>query len=254
MEGSSTLGQSAKTAADPSAAPHSVKPQDRAIRSTRAICVFLALVAAALAADLLSKHYAFTRLMPADEVLAKRIDELQTFAQVNPKIARKLDSREMLHALHINKHVCPGLDLTLSVNKGAVFGMELHKSGGVHRMIVAAATLIVTVLMGCWFAVSHRKAWFTHTATALILAGALGNLYDRLASRVALPGMDPILYNVRDFLDCSSIPFPLGFRYVWVFNVADVWLVVGVAMMMLHWFAMTFKNRKHKTESGGAKA
>lgn len=121
-------------------------------------------------------------------------------------------------------------------------------------MIVALATLIVTGLMVWWFATSHRGAWCVHVSTALILAGALGNLYDRLTSRISLGGMEPILYNVRDFIDCSSIPLPLGFRYVWVFNIADVWLVVGVGLMMLHWFVAVFAARKNKPETHGAKS
>ena len=42
--------------------------------------------------------------------------------------------------------------------------------------------------------------------------------------------MDPILRNVRDFIDCSDLGYP------WVFNVADVLLVIGVAILGLHWF------------------
>ena len=223
------------------------------MRSFGAVGFFVALTAIALAADLLSKHYVFQHLMPTQEALAERIEQIQTGALADPQLARKLDSREMLHYLDLRQHVCPGLDLVLSVNKGAVFGMELHGSGGVHRLIVSLATLIVTVLMAWWFATSHYRAWCVHVSTALILAGALGNLYDRLASCISLPGMDPILYNVRDFIDCSSIPLP-GFRWVWVFNVADVWLVVGVGLMMLHWLVAMFAARKHKTGAAGPKS
>ena len=215
------------------------------MRSFGAIAFFIALTAIALGADLLSKHYVFRSLMDARETLARRIETIQTGALANPELGRKLTSREMLHQLNLRKQVCPGLDLVLSVNKGAVFGMELHDSGSVHRLIVSLATLIVTVLMAWWFATSHRRAWCVHLATGLILAGALGNLYDRMTSCVSLPGMDPILYNVRDFLDCSSVPLPFGWSYKWVFNIADVWLVVGVALMMLHWLAAMFAERKH---------
>jgi len=248
------LGDSGKTRDPRSPAPSDVPPQDRAMRSWRAVCAFLILTVSALAADLLSKHYVFRELTPSDEVLAGRIDDMQIRAQADDRIARKLDSREMLHHLDLRRPVCPGLDFVLSANKGAVFGMELHESGSVHRMIVSAATLIVTILMTWWFATSHRRAWWTHLSTALILAGALGNLYDRMASRIELPGMEPILYNVRDFLDCSSVPLPFGFSYKWIFNVADVWLVVGVAMMMLHWAAAMFDTRKQdpRTEAGGS--
>jgi lipoprotein signal peptidase len=224
------------------------------MRSGRAVCFFVAMTAIALAADLLSKHYVFDRLMPPPEVLAERIERIQAGALADPQIGRKLNSREMLHYLKIKKHVCPGLDLVLSANKGAVFGMELHSSGGVHRLIVSLATLVVTVLMACWFATSHRRAWSVHLSTALILAGAIGNLYDRMASSISLPGMEPILYNVRDFIDCSSVPLPFGFSYKWIFNVADVWLVVGVGLMMLHWLVAMFAARKHKGEAAGSKS
>ena len=248
------MGDSRKTTGPKSPAPSAVEPQDRAIRSIGAVCIFVALAAVSLSADLLSKHYVFQGLMPPREALAKRIERIQAGALADPRYARKLDSREMLHYLDIRQSVCPGIDMVLSVNKGAVFGMELHSSGGVHRLIVSLATLIVTVLMAWWFAVSHRGAWCVHVSTALILAGALGNLYDRLTSRVALPGMEPILYNVRDFIDCSDVPLPLGFRYVWVFNVADVWLVVGVALMMLHWLMAMFAARKHQAQPTGPKS
>jgi lipoprotein signal peptidase len=224
------------------------------MRSWRAICAFLILTATALAGDLLSKHYVFKELTPSNDILAKRIEVMQVRAQADPSIARKLDSREMLHHLNLRRSICPGVDFVLSANKGAVFGMELHESGSVHRLIVSVATLLVTVIMTCWFATSHRRAWLTHLSTALILAGALGNLYDRMASRIDLPGMEPILYNVRDFLDCSSVPLPFGWSYVWIFNIADVWLVVGVGMMMLHWTAALFTAGKQKKQAEASKS
>ena len=224
------------------------------MRSGRAICFFVALTAIALASDLLSKHYVFQSLMPPQKALTEQIEQIQAGALTDPRYARKLDSREMLQHLNLRRHVCPGLDLVLSANKGAVFGMELHKSGNIHRLVVSLATLIVTVLMVGWFATSHRRAWYVHISTALILAGALGNLYDRLASCISLGGMEPILYNVRDFIDCSSIPLPFGFRYVWIFNVADAWLVIGVGLMMLHWFVAMFAARKHKGQAPGSKS
>jgi len=231
-----------------------VPPQDRAMRSWKAICAFLMLTLAALAADLLSKHHVFKALTPSDDILAQRVDNLQLRAQADPGIGRKLDSREVLHHLNLRAEICPGLDFVLSANKGAVFGMELHESGSVHRLIVSIATAVVTILMTWWFATSHRRAWWTHLSTALILAGALGNLYDRMASRIDLPGMEPILYNVRDFLDCSSVPLPFGFKYVWIFNIADVWLVVGVAMMMLHWTAAMFTAKKNPPQTEASKS
>jgi lipoprotein signal peptidase len=65
----------------------------------------------------------------------------------------------------------------------------------------------------------------------MILAGALGNLYDRLFSvvQVPAPGAEPILRHVRDFIDLSQI------GYKWVFNIADALLVIGVGILMILW-------------------
>ena len=72
-------------------------------------------------------------------------------------------------------------------------------------------------------------------ALGLILSGALGNFYDRMLAAVHIPGIaEPIVGQVRDFLDFSQISI-LGVNYPYVFNVADVWLVVGVIMLMLYW-------------------
>ena len=50
---------------------------------------------------------------------------------------------------------------------------------------------------------------------ALILGGALGNLWDRVT-----------LGHVVDFLDFSGLYFP------WVFNVADASINIGIALLL----------------------
>ena len=212
------------------ASRHGVVPaQGRAMRSPLAVAVFLVVLAGALAGDLLSKHYVFAWLLSEPD-LAARVEVVRKSAG-----ARRPGPREMLHKLDLRRTICPGLNFTLSVNKGAVFGIEFHDSPAVHRTIVGVATVATTVLVLYFFAFSHRRARTMHVSMAFILAGALGNLYDRLTSSVALPGTPPIRYNVRDFIDCSEIPLPFGFRYVWVFNIADALLVVGIAVLILHW-------------------
>ena len=80
-----------------------------------------------------------------------------------------------------------------------------------------------------------------HVALALILGGAIGNLYDRLFSSVALPGLAPIRRHVRDFIDCSDL------HYDYIFNLADAWLVIGVVMVFLQWLADARRERLAKT-------
>ena len=52
-------------------------------------------------------------------------------------------------------------------------------------------------------------------ALGLILAGTLGNLYDRIAYRA-----------VRDFIDVYLINWP-------IFNLADTWITIGVIFIIL---------------------
>jgi len=95
-----------------------------------------------------------------------------------------------------------------------------------------------------FFAVSQADAWLMHIALALVLGGALGNLYDRLFSVVVLPGYEPIRYQVRDFIDCSEL------YYRWVFNVADTWLVIGAGLLAAHWLAMAIRQQRQAAVTG----
>jgi lipoprotein signal peptidase len=39
---------------------------------------------------------------------------------------------------------------------------------------------------------------------------------------------------VRDFLDFSQVNV-MGLNYPYIFNTADVWLVIGVGILLVHW-------------------
>ncbi|MBI5726127.1 MAG: signal peptidase II [Planctomycetes bacterium] len=199
--------------ADPDkAAPH-------AWRSPLAVIIFLAASSLGLTADLWSKEFVFNRLL-ADPQLKQEIDRR---LDAGYKFTEK-DSSIALRQFSPRREVFPGVKLTLSTNPGVVFGIDWLPRAG-----VLIATILTMGLVGFFFASADRRAWVMHVSLAMIMAGALGNMYDRLFSVVSVPGLPPIKYHVRDFIDCSQ----LGWR--WVFNVADAWLVVGVAGLMLYW-------------------
>ncbi|HOD79937.1 MAG: lipoprotein signal peptidase [Planctomycetes bacterium ADurb.Bin126] len=204
-----------------------------AFRSTRAITVFVLVAAAGLAADLLSKHFVFASFLD-DPALAGRARDVQS------QYATILTPRQMLHMLELSRPVVDGVHFTLSTNPGVVFGLAMP------RWAVAMATVVTMLLVGFFFASSDRRAWAVHLAMALILAGALGNLYDRLFASVRIPGMAAIGYEVRDFIDCSRLTTFSSIRkeslYPWIFNVADVWLVIGVGLLVVHWI---IEGRRH---------
>jgi signal peptidase II len=198
-----------------SVAPDSNPPR-RAAQSPTAIVTFVLLAAAALAGDLLSKHYAFDSLL-GDPILNGQLGMLRN---IRGDLLTQHDALRVFQ-----RDVGLGVKLTLSTNPGIIFGLPLP------RWCVAAATVITVALVLFFFASMEAGARLVHVALSLILAGALGNLYDRLFSSVAVAGFtDPIRYEVRDFLDFSEWYYP------WIFNVADAWLVIGLALLLIHWY------------------
>jgi signal peptidase II len=109
------------------------------------------------------------------------------------------------------------LDLKLVVNRGAVFGVG---NGG--RWFFAGFTLVALTAAVCMFAGwTDRREHLVHVGVACVLAGGVGNLYDRLAFAC-----------VRDFLHL----FPEARLFPWIFNVADTVLLFGIGLLMLHFW------------------
>ena len=187
----------------------------KAYASARAIAFFLTVTAGGLATDLLSKHYVFHSLL-TDPQAAQRLELARRGNQ-------NADIRDLLSVC--SRDVCPGVRFTLSTNPGVVFGLR------VHRLAVNIATVGAMVLVLAMFGSSDRRSAFTHLAMAFILGGAMGNLHDRLLAEVRLPlaGVEPIRHQVRDFIDLGQLHYP------YIFNVADALLVIGVAILVLHW-------------------
>jgi signal peptidase II len=100
------------------------------------------------------------------------------------------------------------LALKLVYNPGIAFGIELG------WWLILFAVVVGIVLVVWLFLASGRSAVCYHIGLGLILAGALGNLVDRLRWP----------WQVRDFIDFSFWP---------TFNVADALLCVGVGLVGL---------------------
>jgi signal peptidase II len=164
----------------------------------------------------MSKHYVFKTLLD-DPSLPQRLESVRTpHGQPQPP-------ERLLAEMGLSRQVIPGVRFTLSMNAGVVFGTPMP------RPLITAATVVTVAVVMAFFAASPARARWTHTALALVAAGALGNLYDRLFAQVPLPGLEPIRHQVRDFIDCSQI------GYKWIFNLADAYLVIGAAMLIFHW-------------------
>lgn len=204
------------------AQPDAPAPQDDgpcAYASARAWTVLLATLLLALAIDLASKYIAFHHIADAP-VHVLRSDVLA----VTPRLGLLIPQhRPIVVVPHL-------LEFTLVLNPGAVFGMGAGK-----RWFFVSFTLVAVVAGLLAFARwTWARQWWLHVAIGLILGGGLGNLYDR------------VLYAcVRDFLHplpAMVLPFgwswPWGGREVWpyVSNLADLFLIIGVAIVAWHSF------------------
>ena len=183
-------------------------------RSVRAWVVLLSIAIAGLALDLGTKAWAFRNV--AGEPVELPYDEIAG----NPSY--RLPWHNGVKALPADL-----LDFRLVLNHGAVFGLGQQKRA-VFVAFTVVAVLAALGVFGWWTTVRARWA---HVGIALVLAGGLGNLHDRLAFGA-----------VRDFLHMTPRwHLPFGFRwpggsdelFPWVFNVADVMLLAGMAVLLL---------------------
>ena len=120
--------------------------------------------------------------------------------------------------------------LTTSLNEGALFGMGQQMTSIFSVISILAACAILYAVI-CHGAVNHSR--LLSIALGLILAGILGNLYDRLGFPGLLWNYPPErigqpVYAVRDWLH-----FKIDGIIDWpVFNIADSLLVCGAALIM----------------------
>ncbi len=99
------------------------------------------------------------------------------------------------------------LYLTYVQNRHGAFGLF-----GSHPLVLAAGACAVLVAFYLWYR-EQGSALLTHTAFALILGGAIGNIVDRLRFGY-----------VVDFIDLRFWP---------VFNTADSAISIGVGLLLI---------------------
>ncbi|MEM9345484.1 MAG: signal peptidase II [Planctomycetota bacterium] len=198
--------------------------------------IFFVVVLASLVADLGLKYWAFNNVadVPVDvrtseaggpEVLVRLPDREEWI------VAQEIGLTDRPERVPAHKPivVVPGLlNFQLTLNTGAVFGL----GQGARPVFIVVSLVAVFVIMFLLYR-SPPKARLYHLGLALILGGALGNLYDR------------VLYSaVRDMLHM----LPSTGLWPWIFNIADVALVCGVCLVLVVTWLSERKAQKSKAE------
>jgi signal peptidase II len=132
------------------------------------------------------------------------------------------------------KELLPMLDLTLAYNRGAAWSF-LADAGGWQRWFFAVLAIAVSVFIFIWLGrLKARAQWMLSCALSLILAGALGNVIDRIR-----------LGHVVDFVLVywGNSEFP-------AFNVADSAITVGAILLLLD---ALLESRRAKAQSREAR-
>ena len=129
-----------------------------------------------------------------------------------------------------SKYVLPFFNLVLAYNKGAAFSFLANASGWQREFFIVITVVITIVLL--WMMRQNQRNTLLCTALALVIGGAIGNLYDRV-----------VYGHVIDFVQWHVA------GYYWpAFNIADSAICIGAGLLIWDSF------RTPKLDAGAAKA
>ena len=113
----------------------------------------------------------------------------------------------------IDFYIFPFLNFYLIWNTGIGFGLASMETNIYYHVLTA---IIAIVNIGLIFFLIKSKGIYAHLI-ALIIGGSLGNLFDRI-----------YYYAVPDFIDVH-----IGNFHWFIFNVADIFITIGIIGLML---------------------
>ncbi|MEL7100380.1 MAG: signal peptidase II [Pseudomonadota bacterium] len=156
------------------------------------------------------------RLIAISAALACILDQLSKWAVIHAMDLARVRAIDVLPPL---------LNFRYGENRGINFG--LLGDGTSRWILIGLAVVICAVVL--WWLRGTRQRTITLISAGLLIGGALGNVIDRL-----------IYGYVLDFLNMSCC----GITNPFVFNVADIFIFVGAAGLVI--FADDGKSRKKR--------
>ena len=116
------------------------------------------------------------------------------------------------------------LNISLIWNKGIAFGFFSFSESNLYNLI----TLIIVIIIFVILILIKKTKGAERFCLSLVFGGALGNLYDRIVHKA-----------VPDFID-----FHIRDLHWFIFNVADIFITLGVIMLILLELLKTKKNNE----------
>ena len=118
------------------------------------------------------------------------------------------------------------LNISLIWNEGIAFGLLSFDQDNLYNILTFLIILIIFFI----FVIILKSSGFKKYSLLIILGGAFGNIFDRIIYKA-----------VPDFID-----FHVGGFHWFIFNIADVFITIGVFSMILFEF---IGNNKKKDEN-----
>jgi len=121
----------------------------------------------------------------------------------------------------------PVLQWALVFNQGAAFGM-FNNAGGLQHYFFSSVAVVVSIVLLVWIWKTCTENALLTTGLALVLAGAIGNLIDRLRFQFVI---DFIYFHYHDWY------FP-------AFNIADSAITIGAILLIADSFWFSGRSRR----------
>jgi signal peptidase II len=128
------------------------------------------------------------------------------------------------------------LQLVLVHNKAAVFGLDPRQlvPGFPVNLVFTVFTALAVIVLIVYYRYLKKTDILMHWSLAIILPGALGNLFDRIIR----PGQGVVDFIKMDLKIWPFNPWP-------VYNMADAWVTIGVCLMII---SFIFEEHRRKKE------
>ena len=124
---------------------------------------------------------------------------------------------ELQQKLYLNLNN-PFMNFYMAWNKGINFGL-FQGDSVTQAYLLTAVSVVISIIFFIWL--RNSKSFMIHILAALVVGGALGNAIDRL------------LYGaVADFINVGCC----GFRNPYSFNLADVFIFIGLIGLLVSKF------------------